>query len=157
MNVRLVVPSVLAVFVLSACGGSSTVVRTVTATAPTSANSVASAASSSTSAPPPRTSSTPPPPAATTTDPVPSVPESATRFTMPNEVGKGLQTAQDDIQSVSGNPVYFTTSTDATGAGRFQVLDRDWQVCSQSVPPGSTVADGEPIDFGVVKLNERCP
>jgi hypothetical protein len=78
-------------------------------------------------------------------------------FVMPNEVGKILQAAQDDIQRVSGNPIFFTSSTDATGAGRHQILDRDWQVCTQSVPAGTKVGSDARIDFGVVRTSETCP
>jgi hypothetical protein len=76
---------------------------------------------------------------------------------MPNEVGKGLQTAQDDIQRVSHDPVFVTHSTDATGQGRFQLLDDDWKVCSQNVPPGTRASAIEHIVFSVVKLDESCP
>jgi hypothetical protein len=51
---------------------------------------------------------------------------SDTTFVMPNEVGKVLQDPQDDIQQVSGNPIFITRSVDATGRGRHQILDRDW-------------------------------
>lgn len=77
-------------------------------------------------------------------------------FTMPNEVGSGLQDAQDDIQRVSGNASFFTHSHDLLG-GRMQILDRDWQVCTQSVSPGRTVGANAYITFGVVKQWESCP
>lgn len=77
-------------------------------------------------------------------------------FTMPNEVGHVLQDAQDDIQRVSGDPVFFTHSHDLLG-NRFQVLDRNWKVCNQNVPSGSRVSAIGHIDFGVVKLTETCP
>jgi hypothetical protein len=75
---------------------------------------------------------------------------------MPNEAGQILQDAQDDIQRVSGDPIFFTHSHDLLG-DRFQILDRDWKVCIQNVPPGQRVSAIEHIDFGVVKLNEACP
>jgi hypothetical protein len=78
-------------------------------------------------------------------------------FVMPNEVGKILQAAQDDIQRVSGNPIFFTSSTDANGAGRHQILDRDWRVCTQSVAAGTKVGPDARIDFGVVRTSETCP
>ncbi len=78
-------------------------------------------------------------------------------FSMPNEVGKGLQEAQDDVQRVSGNPVFFTDSTDASGQGRMQILDRNWKVCSQNVPPGTSVTQDTDISFAAVKLDENCP
>jgi hypothetical protein len=89
------------------------------------------------------------PPTTTTTSPP--------GFTMPNEVGQGLQVAQDDIQRVSGNPLYFTSSSDALGYGRHQILDSDWKVCSQNVSPGSFVGPSTNINFAVVKLAESCP
>jgi hypothetical protein len=77
---------------------------------------------------------------------------------MPDEVGKGLQAAQDDIQRVSHDPVFYTSSKDATGRGRHQVFDRDWKVCSQNVPAGKLVERKTVlITFGVVKLAESCP
>lgn len=78
-------------------------------------------------------------------------------FTMPNEVGKGLQEAQDHIQEVSGNPLFFTDSSDASGQGRMQILDRNWKVCSQNVSPGTTVDSETDISFATVKLDEDCP
>lgn len=75
---------------------------------------------------------------------------------MPNEVGIGLQAAQDDIQSVSGDPLYFTSSHDATGQERHQIWDRDWKVCSQNVAAGRRVQSDTDITFNVVKLDEIC-
>jgi hypothetical protein len=63
-----------------------------------------------------------------TTESSADVGEATGSFLMPNEVGKVLQDAQDDIQRISGNPVYLTRSTDASGQGRFQVLDTKWHV-----------------------------
>ena len=88
--------------------------------------------------------------------PPPSVAPGQDGFTMPNEVGQVLQDAQDDLQRVSGDPLYFSDSDDASGQGRMQILDRDWQVCSQNVPPGTTVTDTT-VTFSVVKLLESCP
>ena len=77
-------------------------------------------------------------------------------FPMPNEIGQILQDAQDDIQRVSGNPVFVTHSHDLRGH-RSQVLDRDWQVCTQNIPRGKNVGPKARIDLGVVKINETCP
>jgi hypothetical protein len=76
---------------------------------------------------------------------------------MPNLVGSNLQAAQDRIQAVSGNPLFITLSHDATGHGRNQVLDSNWKVCSQNVAPGAPFTDSTKIDFGAVKLAEKCP
>ena len=81
---------------------------------------------------------------------------SSTSFTMPNEVGHVLQDAQDDLQRVSGNSVYYSRSHDLLG-DRHQVLDRNWQVCTQNIAEGATVSESDTVDFGVVKLSESCP
>jgi hypothetical protein len=88
-----------------------------------------------------------PPPASSTDD---------GSFIMPNEVGQILQDAQDDIQRVSGDPIFFTHSHDDLGS-RHQILDADWKVCDQNVAPGTTASAIEHIDFGVVKIGESCP
>jgi hypothetical protein len=75
---------------------------------------------------------------------------------MPDLVGSGLQDAQDTIQRLTGYGIAVTTSHDATGAGRMQVSDRNWKVCSQSVAPGERITSSTIIDFGAVKLDENC-
>lgn len=75
---------------------------------------------------------------------------------MPDLVGANLQDAQDAIQSLTDFAIPVTTSTDATGAGRQQVLDRNWTVCAQSVAPGETLTSGTAIDFAAVKEEESC-
>lgn len=76
---------------------------------------------------------------------------------MPDEVGTNLQDAQDDIQDITGNPLFVSHSRDATGDGRFQILDRDWKVCSQNVAPGAKFSAIGHIVFSVVKDYEDCP
>jgi PASTA domain len=95
-----------------------------------------------------------PAPAAPT--PAPTSTPIQTSWTMPNLVGSGLQDAQDAIQRLTGYGIAVTTSHDATGAGRMQVSDRNWKVCSQNIAPGETITSGTRIDFGVVKLDEDC-
>jgi hypothetical protein len=75
---------------------------------------------------------------------------------MPNLVGSVLQDAQDSIQQLTNYGIAITTSHDATGAGRMQVADRNWKVCSQNVPAGEPITSSSRIDFGVVKLDESC-
>ena len=58
---------------------------------------------------------------------------------MPNEVGSVLQDAQDAIQKLTGNVVFFTGSHDAGGRGRHQILDRDWKICDQNIAPGAQI------------------
>jgi hypothetical protein len=55
----------------------------------------------------------------------------AASWTMPDSVGRNLEDAQDAIQALTGNAIFFTKSHDATGRGRHQILDRDWKVCGQ--------------------------
>jgi hypothetical protein len=82
--------------------------------------------------------------------------ETAASWTMPNLVGAGLQDAQDAIQELTGYGIAITTSHDATGANRMQIADRNWKVCTQNIPPGATITSDTRIDFGAVKLEERC-
>ena len=76
---------------------------------------------------------------------------------MPDLVGAVLQDAQDQIQSMTGDAIYFTDSHDVSGRDRNQVLDANWKVCSQNVAPGTVLTTSSTIDFGVVKLDESCP
>ena len=83
---------------------------------------------------------------------------SADSWTMPDLRGKDLQSAQDAIQALTSDGIWYTSSHDATGQGRHQWLDRDWQVCTQSVAPGRTITSNSKIDFGVVRVQtESCP
>jgi len=78
-------------------------------------------------------------------------------WTMPNLVGKDLQGAQDAIQSLTRDAVWLSTSTDLTGKGRAQIVDRNWIVCSSTPAPGATFTATTAIDFGVVRDTEVCP
>jgi hypothetical protein len=79
-------------------------------------------------------------------------------WTMPNLIGKDLQGAQDAIQSLTHDAVWFTTSTDLTGKGRAQISDRNWQVCTSTPPPGATFTASTKVEFGVVRIDsETCP
>jgi beta-lactam-binding protein with PASTA domain len=73
--------------------------------------------------------------------------------TLPEMVGKGLQSAQDQAQAAGFNSL---TSHDALGRDRMQALDRNWKVCSQTPKPGSYSTKTK-VDFGAVKLDEDCP
>ncbi|MFL6141306.1 MAG: hypothetical protein ACJ72N_05465 [Labedaea sp.] len=89
---------------------------------------------------------------------VPTTPAAAAQqWVMPNLVGTNLQAAQDQIQALTGNPLFITFSHDATKQNRHQVLDSNWTVCSQNIPPGSSISSTSRIDFGAVKNGERCP
>lgn len=77
-------------------------------------------------------------------------------WTMPNEVGKDLQTAQDDLQALTGNPAFISTSKDLAGS-RHQINDRHWKVCSSTPPAGEAFSQRTNVQFGVVKNEESCP
>lgn len=101
-----------------------------------------------------------PAPTQSTSPAVPREPTSSPSplsWTMPNEIGKGLQRAQDDIQALTGDAIFFTYSTDALGLNRHQVLDSNWLVCSQTPTAGTTITASTRITFAVVKLTEKCP
>ncbi len=107
-------------------------------------------------APAPVTAPAPPPPATLTVTAAPPPDRPAPTWTMPDLVGANLQDAQNAIQGLTDFEIPVTTSHDETGAGRQQVVDRNWKVCSQNVAAGETIAPGTRIDFGAVKLEESC-
>ncbi|MEV6575812.1 PASTA domain-containing protein [Streptomyces sp. NPDC051577] len=85
----------------------------------------------------------------------PAAPSAKSRkATLPNMIGKGLQSAQDEAQA-AGFPLL--KSHDSLGRDRNQVLDRAWKVCTQTPAAGSAVDTATTIDFGTVKLEETCP
>ncbi|WP_264766387.1 PASTA domain-containing protein [Nocardia macrotermitis] len=61
-----------------------------------------------------------------------------------------LQDAQNAIHAAG---VFFSRSRDATGAGRKQILDRNWIVVAQSPGPGTPISEGDAI-LSVVKNGE---
>lgn len=74
-------------------------------------------------------------------------------FVMPPLVGMNLQDAQDTLQAHGS---YLLDQTDATGMGRFQLLDSDWKVCYQKPAAGTEVPLMSMVQLGAVKLNESC-
>lgn len=74
--------------------------------------------------------------------------------TVPDLVGKGLQSAQDAAQAAGFRHL---TSHDATGGLRHQILDRDWKVCFQTPAAGATASTGATVDLAAVKRSENCP
>jgi hypothetical protein len=72
---------------------------------------------------------------------------------MPDVVCMNLQDAQDTIQT-SG--VFFSRSRDATGEGRHQLIDSNWQVIAQSPEPGTPIGEFEAV-LDVVKYGEPSP
>jgi hypothetical protein len=82
---------------------------------------------------------------------------SAQSWEMPDLAGQDLQGAQDAIQSLTDDGIFYTDSHDVSGQGREQVLDRNWQVCTQDPSPGTKITPDTKIDFGVVRDSEQCP
>ncbi|MFE3994706.1 PASTA domain-containing protein [Streptomyces goshikiensis] len=81
-------------------------------------------------------------------------PGKTTTATLPHLVGKGLQTAQDEARAAG---FLSLKSHDSLGQERFQALDRNWKVCSQTPAGGAKADTGTTVDFGAVKLEESCP
>jgi hypothetical protein len=98
-----------------------------------------------------------PDPSAITQEPPAAAPRQANQWVMPNLVGTTLQAAQDQVQAVTAGGVYFTGSHDLGGQDRSQVLDRNWQVCTQNIAAGAALTAESRVDLGVVKLGETCP
>lgn len=72
---------------------------------------------------------------------------------MPDVVCMGLQRAQDEIQD---HGVFGSKSSDATGAGRRQIWDRNWIVVDQDPAPGEPIGEFDATLF-VVKNDEQHP
>ncbi|MEQ1703739.1 MAG: PASTA domain-containing protein [Ilumatobacteraceae bacterium] len=70
---------------------------------------------------------------------------------MPQVVCMNLQDAQDLIQTVG---VFYSRSVDATGEGRNQLVDSNWQVVAQSPEPGTPFGEGDAL-LSVVKIGEQ--
>lgn len=77
---------------------------------------------------------------------------------MPDLRGQDLQAAQDALQALTDYAVSYSGSTDLTGQGRNQVMDRNWQVCTSNPAPGAALTADTLVDFGVVRIDtETCP
>lgn len=72
---------------------------------------------------------------------------------MPDVVCMNLQDAQDLIQE---HGVFFSRSDDATGQGRAQILDSNWQVVGQDPPPGTPIGEFDAV-LSVVRYGEPSP
>jgi len=75
-------------------------------------------------------------------------------FTMPAVVGMNLQLAQDTLQALDS---YLMDQQDASGLGRVQINDSNWQVCAQDPAPGAVVEIATLVTLAAVKLDETCP
>ena len=83
-----------------------------------------------------------------------NVPSANDKFRMPKVVGMVLQDAQDVLQSRGS---YLLDQEDASGRGRWQLLDSGWKVCAQKPRPGASVPLETIVTLWSVKLSERCP
>ncbi|GAB3297315.1 hypothetical protein GCM10027298_08310 [Epidermidibacterium keratini] len=146
MRARTLLLAVPILLAASACQGTGAAKETVTVTV--------TAEQITTDATPPPAANTSVPP--TTTAPPPTTAAPAQSWVMPDLIGANLQVAQDTIQELTNFQVVYSSSYDATGAGRMQVLDSNWVVCSQTPLPGTTFDSTTPIDFGAVKIGEAC-
>ena len=107
-------------------------------------SSVATLVPATTSAPPQTTTPAEPP----STEP--STATEPETVPMPDVVCMNLQDAQDRIQAAG---VFFSRSEDATGAGRRQVMDRNWVVVAQSPAAGVPIGEADAV-LSVVKIGE---
>lgn len=73
------------------------------------------------------------------------------KITVPNEVGKQHQAAQDDLQA---HGLYNLSEEDATGQGRMLIIDRNWKVVSQSPAAGTKVSDDSNITLKSKKYTD---
>ena len=135
--------------ILAGCSGPSPQ-PTITVTVPASPEPVVTSVDSSAATESVPVASEPAPTASVD----PAAPAEPVQFTMPNVVGVNLQLAQDTLQALGS---YLMDQTDATGLGRFQVDDSNWQVCSQDPAPGAVVPVETVVTLAAVKLSETCP
>lgn len=152
IQVAIVVGVFLSTAFLSACTGGGTPAAPSTVTATSRVTVTQTATQPATTAPVTTRAATTPPVETTSARSAP-----AESWTMPNEIGRNLQRAQDDLQALTGNPMFISTSQDLTGKGRRQINDRNWQVCSSSPAPGAAFTSQTNVVFGVVRDSERCP
>lgn len=71
--------------------------------------------------------------------------------TMPDFRGKAVKVARGALDS--GTSI---TVTDASGDGRFILVESNWKVCTQKPKPGAKL-NGQPVQITAVKFDESCP
>jgi hypothetical protein len=77
-----------------------------------------------------------------------------TTFTMPDLLGQNLQEAQNALQAMGSREM---DQQDASGQERLQVLDSNWQVCTQEPTSGREVPVDTLVVLASVKTDEVCP
>lgn len=70
---------------------------------------------------------------------------------MPDFVGKSVSAARGAL-----DPSTSITVEDASGDGRFVLLESNWKVCGQAPRAGAALS-GQPVEFTAVKFEESCP
>jgi beta-lactam-binding protein with PASTA domain len=78
-------------------------------------------------------------------------PPSAAGGKMPNFAGKSVKAARQALDSSTS-----ITVNDASGAGRWVLVESNWKVCSQK-PAAGTRLNGQPVELDAVKYEESCP
>ncbi|MFD7390197.1 PASTA domain-containing protein [Streptomyces sp. NPDC059852] len=76
---------------------------------------------------------------------------SAAEGKMPDFRGKSVKAARSALDS--GTSI---TVDDASGDGRWVLVESNWQVCTQS-PRAGTAVEGRPVTLTAVKFGESCP
>lgn len=80
-------------------------------------------------------------------------PDAKKAATLPDMIGKDLQSAQDQIQAAG---FYSLTSHDVLGRSRMQPFDRNGKVCWQTRTPREHPT-GTKVGFTTVTIEETCP
>ena len=136
----------ICVGLLAACGAGSDQAAPVTESNATAATTAAQTTV------PVTVATTPAPTVAPTQPPTTAAPATApSQPLMPAVVCMNLQDAQDLIQTVG---VFYSQSVDATGQGRSQIIDSNWQVVSQTPDIGTPFGEGDAV-LAVVKIGEQ--
>ena len=149
----LVVSSSFAIagFAMAGCGNTANTTRSsepITSPAATDLSAAPTSSVTTTSAAAAETSVTPP---ATAQELNPAGGNNPEDYLMPLVVCMSLQEAQDEVQD---HGVFFSRSEDATGQGRNQLIDSNWQVVAQSPAPGTPFGEGDAV-LQVVKYGEQ--
>lgn len=134
-------------------------VRPATSTkvaSPTTTAAPASEPEATTTEPPPTSNTTPdttvPPETSATTEP-----QVTDLWTMPDLVGKTLDTAKAEIVDLTDGKVNSGVSVADASGDRMVIVHENWRVCSQNPQPGSKFTPESGIALEVVKNGETCP
>jgi beta-lactam-binding protein with PASTA domain len=82
------------------------------------------------------------------------------QWTMPNLVGNDLNVAVKQIEKLTDYAIHPTSHNVNSRYGN-PIIDKDWMVCSQNTPAGSTITSTTKIDFAVGRHtgwdSDTCP